>query len=461
MPNNITVKDALNANQDLRTVETGGVHTPVHRIEGYDAQDDMVKVKSVQKKWRDSFTVVGAPDTNKWDTVVGTGGAASIVTAGVVRLSSGTTINSATSITSKETFTIPFRVSVGLTLSQRIANQSFFIEAVSVDPSTGVPDGNHCLSWLFDGTTATQAKYEVQNGGLARLTSTAQTVPTTVGGVSVYELEPYADEAWFHGGTLDATTGRANSYRRHQQIPDPNALYKVRLRWLNSGTAPASSTNADIQYISVQDYAELTAEITAGRGNTVAGNAMSVLLAGATAASTPIGTVAVSGNPAVAGAVAHDSPRAATAPVINGARAVSANYAAVASGDVADLITTLVGALVVKPFAIPETDWQYVGATGGITNTTAVTLAGAPAAGLRRYITGLQVSNDSATATEIVIEDTLANAIWRCRLPANTPNFSVVFPTPLRAASAAVALQVVCATTGAKVHINAQGYTAP
>lgn len=238
-----------------------------------DSSDSMMKVKSVQRKFRDSFS--GATlDTSKWTDSLGAGGAIT-VSGGQLTLASGTTANAETSVTSLETFTIPFRLSIGLTLSQRIANQSFYAEFISVDPDTGVPDGKHCASLLFDGTTVTQAKYDVQNGGLARLTSAAQTFPTTASG-GLYEIEPFADETWFHGGTLDASSGRANSYRRHQQIPDPNAVYKVRLRWLNGATPPASSTNAVVNFIAVQDYAELTAEITAGRGQTAAGQGVGV-----------------------------------------------------------------------------------------------------------------------------------------------------------------------------------------
>ena len=307
MADNIDIKDGTGAAKTLRAIDNAGVFTPVHRVDGYDPQDDMLKVKSVQKKFRDSFSGASL-DAAKWDSVTGTGGSIT-VGSGVLTMASGTTIASETSVTTKDTFTIPFRVGVGMTLSQRIVNQAFYVEAVSVNASTGVPDGNHCVSWLFDGATATQAKYEVQNGGLARLASAASTVVTTAAG-GIYELEPFADEAWFHSGTLDAVTSRANSYRRHQQIPDPNAVYKLRLRWLNGGTAPATSTNAVVQFIAVQDYAELTAEITAGRGNSVAGNAISVNLAGATAATTPIGqvtlaaaqtlaTVTTAGTPAV------------------------------------------------------------------------------------------------------------------------------------------------------------------
>lgn len=353
MANNITVKDAAGVNETIRTVESGGVHTPVHRIEGFDPADDMVKVKSVQKKWRDSFTVVGAPDSAKWDTTVGAGGSASIVTAGVLRLSNGnTTANSETFVLSKETFTIPFRVSIGLVLSQRIANATFFVEAVSVDPSTGIPDGNHCLAWAFEGTSATQGIYEVQNGGLARLRSAASTVVTTASN-GVYELEAFADEAWFHSGTLDAVTQRANSYRRHQQIPDPNAVYKIRLRWRNGATAPVSGTNADIQYLSVQDYAELTAEITAGRGNSVAGNAMSVLLAGATAATTPIGTVAVSAGTAAIGDVGLQYRANATG-------AASRTHFVSAATTNATIVKPAAGRLVGWCLSNTNAAWRYV-----------------------------------------------------------------------------------------------------
>jgi hypothetical protein len=64
------------------------------------------------------------------------------------------------------------------------------------------------------------------------------------------------------------------------------------------GQAPAA-ISYQMQFINCQDYAELTAEITAGRGSTAAGQASSVLLAGATAASTPIGQVQIAASQTV------------------------------------------------------------------------------------------------------------------------------------------------------------------
>lgn len=419
-----------------------GTHADI--IAGYDLQDDMLKVKSVQKKFRDSF-VAASLDTARWDSAAAADG--SIVTsAGTLVMSSGITALAETWIMTKETFSVPFRVQSNIALSQRIADQAFYLEAVSVDPETGLPDGLHTIGWQFEGTSATQAKYRVGNGGLAPLISAAVTTTSSAAPGGVYELEPFADEAWFHTATMDSTQARTYSFRRHQQIPDPNATYKIRLRWANSAVPPVSSTTATVQFVSVQDYAELTAEITAGRGQAAAGQGIGVTLAGGTA-------IAV-------GPVAHDGARSTTAPIINAGRAVTTPYTAVATGDVADFVTTTQGAQIVRPWQIPEQEWSYASAAGGITNTTDVVLAAAAGTGLRRYITSVDLKNISATATEVVIKDG-ATVLWRGHLSASmTEPVEIAFYNPLKT-TANAALNFACITTGAQVYVNAQGYTAP
>lgn len=266
MANNLTVRDAAGASVTMKTIETAGVHTP-YQVVG-----------SMEKKFRDSFTGASL-DSTKWD-YVSSPGASVTVSGGNLTFASGTGISENPYILSKEYFAVPFRIAFNLTLSQRIANQSLYVEVVSVNGS-GTPDGLHEAGWVFDGTTVTQAKYSVANGGLAALVSSASTIPTTAGS-GFYEIEAFADEVWFHGSTIDSTGARANSYRRQQQIPDPNANYKIKISWLNGGTAPASSTNAIFQFIAAQDYQELTAEITAGRGQSVAGQAIGVQITGGT-----------------------------------------------------------------------------------------------------------------------------------------------------------------------------------
>lgn len=416
-------------------------------------------VSSVQKKFRDSF--VGATlDPTKWhDPVLGGNGSIS-VSGGALTLGSGAVANSESYVMTRDTFTIPFRVQVGMTMPSRTSGTSFYLEAVSVDPATGIPDGLHSVAWLFDGVVATQGKYLVQNGGLAALVSAASTISGTATG-SFYELEPFADEAWFHSSVLDSTNGRQNSYRRHQQIPDPNALYKLRLRWKNASSGVVSSS-AVIQFVSIQDYAELTAEITAGRGQTVAGQALGVALTSPLPAGTAaLGSVTLNagsnlvGN--VGGAAAHDAAVSGN-PLRIAGRAQSAAYTTVASGDTADLVSTLQGVQVTRPWQIPELEWSYAAAAGGVINTTDVILAAAAGAGLRRYITALTLSNPSAVATEVVLKDG-TTVIWRGHLPANAVNVPVTFQNPLKT-TANTALNFACITTGAAVYVNAQGFTA-
>ena len=254
---------------DFDVLEPATQTAPISFTTAYDTVDDMIKVKSMQKKFRDSFSGA-AVNPAIWDVVVGAGMSAG-VSGGVLTIGTGTTNGSETTLTSKEIFTIPCRVMVGLLLSQRIANQEFAIELISCDEN-GVLDNLHGSGWIFDGTSATQAKYYVRNGGLSALISSASTVATTAS-LSVFEVEPFQDEAWFHQRAIDSTAGRTASFVRHQQIPDPNRFYKLRIRARNTGTA-ASNTNLQLQYINCSDYAELTAEITAGRGNSVEGQAI-------------------------------------------------------------------------------------------------------------------------------------------------------------------------------------------
>lgn len=504
----------------------------------YDPVDDMMKIKTSQKKWRGCFSDATGIDPAKWELVAQETGTSYAVSGGVLQVTMGTTANSAFEILSKEMFTIPMRVLIGFKLSQRIIQQGFWIELVSVDPDSGVPDGKNSVGWYIDGTTATQARMFSSYGGLERWLSTVATVTTTANMV-LFDLETYVDQIWWHSRVMDANAARSTAAVRDQQVPDQNGFYKLRLRaentqyqpilnvtnngglircnvtahgfatsnsvtiagvkgvtnangtwtitvidannfdlqgstfagaFYNGGNtipgvaahgsvkrnsiAPATSTVWEIQTVFVNDYSELTTEVTAGRGSTAPGQSMSVAVT-----SMPTTTVNGTVTATAAGQAAHDAA-VSGAPVRIAGRAANTNYATVATGDVADLLTTLVGALIVKQFAIPELDWSYSTATGGITDT-ADDVMKAAVAGNRNYITSMQVQNVHATvATEFVVKEG-SNVLWRCRLPADMPSMmNIVFPSPLRSA-VNTALNAACLTTGSKVFVNAQGYIAP
>lgn len=153
-------------------------------------------------------------------------------------------------------------------------------------------------------------------------------------------------------------------------------------------------------------------------------------------------------------------------PVRTGATARATNITAVASGDAVDNIATTVGAQIVRNFSIPELDWQYAAAASGIVNTTtAVTMKAAAGAGIRNYITGLQISCGTlGGATELVIRDGAAGTvIWRQQLTtAGTTGVEMIaFATPLKGtANTLLEVATLTAVTGG-IYVNAQGYAAP
>lgn len=110
----------------------------------------------------------------------------------------------------------------------------------------------------------------------------------------------------------------------------------------------------------------------------------------------------------------------------------------------------------------PASPWYYAGATGGITDTTAVDLTPAGVSGQRYFLSALQYLNTSATASEIVIQKKTGTAVvWRGHAPASmTFPASIVFDPPLQGL-ADDTLQVKMVTTSTATIVSAQGFIDP
>lgn len=154
------------------------------------------------------------------------------------------------------------------------------------------------------------------------------------------------------------------------------------------------------------------------------------------------------------------------APTTIGVEARDSSKASVASGRVVRPIATVDGRLVMRPHSIPENEWVYAAASGGIANTTtAVTIKASAGANVRNYITSLQIQAEALTnATEVAIRDGAGGTVlWRIKVPTTgLPLLNVDFADPLKATTNTL-LEVVTLTasgTGA-VYVNAQGYVAP
>jgi hypothetical protein len=135
----------------------------------------------------------------------------------------------------------------------------------------------------------------------------------------------------------------------------------------------------------------------------------------------------ISGNPTIAGAVAHDSPRLTTTPgnpvLIGGVARNSNAIVPVADNDVSLLRTTLDGTLLVQGGA--STDLEDL-ASFTVINTTETTMIAA-VAGARHVLQSIIIVSD-AYANEIVFRDATGGTVrFGFKLPTNS---TLIFTPP-------------------------------
>ena len=169
----------------------------------------------------------------------------------------------------------------------------------------------------------------------------------------------------------------------------------------------------------------------------------------------------------IGGGLSFEGGGSGTNPVAVGLEGRTSSKTSVANATLVRPIATVDGRQITRLNSIPENEWQYAAASGGITNTTtAVTLVAAQAAGIRNYLTSLQLSSDAlGAATEIAIRDGAGGTVlWRGKIGiagiAGVSN--IQFSDPLKS-TAATLLEVVTlsASVTGGVYVNAQGYIAP
>ena len=163
----------------------------------------------------------------------------------------------------------------------------------------------------------------------------------------------------------------------------------------------------------------------------------------------------VQGNVATGGAAAGN-------PVQTGGRTAIVNATARADGQMSPFTFDGQGKLLVKTFAPNELDWQVLAAAGAPITTATTTLLKAAIGTYRQYVTAIQLVNNSATGTEIALQDTTGTpvVIWRSFLAANSVR-DIQFPTPLRTGSGtASGISLVTVTAGASIWWSMQGFIA-
>jgi hypothetical protein len=125
-----------------------------------------------------------------------------------------------------------------------------------------------------------------------------------------------------------------------------------------------------------------------------------------------------------------------------------------ATGDNVAWLGTMIGAGVIKPYALPEAEWAF---TGALTATADTAVQAAAGAGLKRHVTLMQATNTGASAVDVLLRDGTTTRI-QVTIPAGQ---SVFMPLPTGIpVTANTALNVALSAAGT-VRFNALGYTAP
>lgn len=457
MADNIVVKDATSTNITMKTKDNGGINTPYHILEssnGVEAgvtQYGYLRVTQEPTAW---FTdpLDSLDTTNRWTLKTATGTAT--VTNGVLNVSSSTTASAYGGLFTQPTFAPNGINFVAFGLTQSIPNlvQANTLRfwgwgSVQTTPTTTAPIVNGC-GFELDGAGALTAVV-YQNGTKSNSVNITTTLTNNV---------PFYSAVARRSDRIDFYINNTITPVATILIPTLFvATLPFQIQCINAATAPAAAAQLNVLAFGIGD--------TGMNAQAVADPAFPWRRATVK----PASTAAAATDPSLVVALHPSSPLNAQSahgaaiagnPVRLAARGLSAAYTTLTTGQTADLMATLQGVLTVRPWTIPENEWSYASAAGGVINTTDVPLVAAAAAGLRRYITSMTLSNNSATATEVVLKDGASTVIWRGHLPANAPNMLVTFENPLRT-TAATALNFACITTAAAVYVNAQGYTAP
>lgn len=136
----------------------------------------------------------------------------------------------------------------------------------------------------------------------------------------------------------------------------------------------------------------------------------------------------------------------------------------VTNGQQVYAVATLNGVPIVRPWSIPEMEFQTsAGASGVVSSTAAQTIKAAGAAGVRIYLKSLEIATDTlSAATEIVIRDgSVGTIIWRSKLQTTAlPLTRVNFEPPLAGTAATLMEWALLTSVTGGVYVNCHGFQA-
>lgn len=253
----------------------------------------------------------------------------------------------------------------------------------------------------YDGATATSGKFDSYRNGYGTGDTTA-TIATTAspGQVSSIHTE---DGLISVGDSTQNSLAFTPRFSRSENIPDQSTVLYVQVRVLNGTVAPASTTTFTVNYVNVDEWESNVVSFGRQPGSAAA---PAVTISGTPPVTITSGTVTTV-SAVTGGGAAEDAAAGANPLTIGGVVRTAVAPTTLVAGDAARVTMTAGAAAVVKPYAVPETDWQMPAPVGGILNTaTAFQLMPAPGALLRNYVTSLDLYSEALTnATDLRIRE--------------------------------------------------------
>lgn len=213
----------------------------------------------------------------------------------------GTTSGDYLVFTSKQTFTLPFRLQIIANASQRITGNNLYIEMVNLSgtqatalAATAVTTGTTQVAYTFNSTVATTGTVVAQNQGVKATVDTAVTVGSTAL-YTVYEIDARQESVNYATRVTESAAISVNPNTRQRTALDPGEQYYIQIRLLNNAT-PATSTTFNFESVILEDSTATMVNISGGHGNNSPDKSIIVTPSGGTTTVTASTPTTISGT---------------------------------------------------------------------------------------------------------------------------------------------------------------------
>lgn len=377
----------------------------------------LIQVENSNSLTRYEFSGSSLP--TDWNIIAHGTGQTVTVASSTMTIAANTTASATTTVRCTKPIRPKVYVRFIVQLSQRIANQNFYLEITNAAGTT-------YARYDLNGTTATTGQCVTANQGTAN-TAVSVTIPTTA---SYATLDIYADtnDVVFSSVASNTNAVKSGIASFDRLILDPNEDYYVQVSAVNSASAPASNTNLIVDSVVIQDLTAMKVDVIRGDGTAALSNA------------TPV-QVMTSSAVTVNGGAAHDGAVSGNPMLCAGYASSSTPTAVSAVGDVTRLWATLNGALIVAQptlFFNESTTALAASATftgtsrdNGGTTAASVTIYGAfnvTAFADQAGTVRIEMSNDSTTWRRATADTAVtANSVITLSVPVVTRYYRAVY----------------------------------